>query len=89
VKAQDFRALVEQLGDLTRVQREALVEALSAKGSSAEVVALIETRFAAQPACGHCGKSEFRPWGVASGLKRYMCKACGRTFKGMSRSMLK
>jgi transposase-like protein len=84
VKAQEFRALVEQLGDLTRVQREALVEALSAKGSSAEVVALIETRFAAQPACGHCGKSEFRPWGVASGLKRYMCKACGRTFNALT-----
>jgi hypothetical protein len=46
MKVQDFRALVEQLGDLTQVQREALAEALSARGSSAEVVALIETRFA-------------------------------------------
>jgi transposase-like protein len=84
MKAQDFRALVEQLGDLTQVQREALVEALSAKGSSAEVVALIETRFAAAPACGHCGRCEFRPWGQASGLKRYMCKVCDRTFNALT-----
>ena len=84
MKALEFRALVEQLGDLTQVQKEALVEALSAKGSSAEIVALIETRFAAQPACGHCGKSEFRPWGMASGLKRYMCNACDRTFNALT-----
>jgi transposase-like protein len=84
MKAQDFRALVEQLGDLTQVQREALAEALSAKGTSAEVVALIETRFAAAPACGHCGKSEFRPWGQASGLKRYMCRVCDRTFNALT-----
>ncbi|RPG44885.1 MAG: IS1595 family transposase, partial [Hyphomicrobiaceae bacterium TMED74] len=53
--AQDFQALVERLGDLSRVQREAPVEALTATGSGREVVALIETRFAAAPACGHCG----------------------------------
>ena len=47
MKAQDFQALVEQLGDLSQVQREALVEALTATGSGEDVVALIETRFAA------------------------------------------
>ena len=42
MKAQDFRALVERLGDLSQVQRDALVEALSAKGAGEEVVAMIE-----------------------------------------------
>jgi len=36
MKAQDFRALVEQLGDLSQVQRDALVEALTAKGSGCQ-----------------------------------------------------
>lgn len=84
MKAQDFRALVEQLGDLTEVQRGALVDALSANGSGDEVIALIETRFAAAPACGHCGEVDFKPWGSASGLKRYMCKACDRTFNALT-----
>jgi hypothetical protein len=70
VKAQDFRVLIEQLGDLSEIQREALVEALTATGSGEEVVALIETRFAAARACGHCGAADFKPWGSASGLKR-------------------
>ena len=84
MKAQDFQATVERLGDLSRVQREALVEALTATGSGREVVALIETRFAAAPTCGHCGASDFKPWGSASGLKRYMCKACERTFNALT-----
>ena len=45
---------------------------------------MIETRFAAAPACGHCGASDFKPWGSASGLKRYMCKACERTFNALT-----
>ncbi len=84
MKARDFRELVEQLGDLSEVQREALVEALSAKGSGDEVIAMIETRFAAAPACGHCGEANFKPWGWASDLKRYKCKACGRTFNALT-----
>ena len=84
MKAQNFQALVDQLGDLSQVQREALVEALTATGSGEEIVALIETRFAVAPACGHCGASDFKPWGSASGLKRYMCKVCGRTFNALT-----
>jgi transposase-like protein len=84
MKAQDFRTLVEQLGDLSQVQRDALVEALSARGSGEEVVAMIETRFAAAPACGHCGEADFKPWGRAAGLKRYMCRACSRTFNALT-----
>ncbi len=84
MKAQDFQALVEQLGDLSQVQREALVEALTATGSGEEVVALIETRFAAAPARGHCGATDFKPWGSTSGLKRYMCRACERTARSVA-----
>ena len=40
MKAQNFQALVDQLGDLSQVQREALVEALTATGSGEEVPAL-------------------------------------------------
>ena len=84
MKAQEFRILIEQLEDLSQVQREAILEALSAKGSGEEVIALIETRFAATPCCGHCGAVDFKPWGRASQLKRYKCKACERTFNALT-----
>src|SRR3974390_329329 len=84
MKAEEFRALVEQLGDLTEVQRTALVVALSGKGSANEAVALIETRFAAAPCCGHCKSVSFVSWGRASGLKRYKCHDCRRTFNALT-----
>ena len=55
MKAQDFKALVEQLGDLSTVQRDALAVALAAKGSTNEIVALIETRFAFAVNAETCG----------------------------------
>jgi transposase-like protein len=84
MEAEDFRGLVEQLGDLTEVQRAALQAALAGKGSANEAVALIETRFAAAPACGHCGSESFGTWGRASGLRRYKCRDCNRTFNALT-----
>ena len=72
MKAKDFRALFADLGSLTSVQRNALLAALSSRGSAGDVVALIEAEFAKAPACGHCGSEAFSRWGLASGMKRYM-----------------
>lgn len=81
-----FQVLIEQLGELTAVQRAALVEAVAGGKPANEAIALIEARFAAAPACGHCGSTAFGSWGVASGLKRFKCKAesCGRTFNALT-----
>ena len=84
MKAEDFRGLVEQLGDLTEVQRAALVAALAGKGSANEAIALIEVRFSASPACGHCKSENFGTWGRASGLRRYKCRDCHRTFNALT-----
>lgn len=84
MKAHDFKALVEQLGDLSEVQRAALVAALAGEGSANEAIALIETRFAAAPCCGHCKSERFGTWGHAAGLRRYKCRDCGRTFNALT-----
>jgi len=84
MKVQDFRTLVEQLGDLTEVQRSALAAALAGEGSANEVIAMIETRFACEPACGHCKSASFIGWGEVSGLKRYKCRDCKRTFNALT-----
>lgn len=81
---EDFRGLVEQLGDLTEVQRAALQAALAGKGSANEAVALIEVRFSAAPACGHCKSESFGTWGRASGMRRYKCRDCHRTFNALT-----
>jgi transposase-like protein len=66
------------------VQRNALMTALSSQRSAGDVVALIEAEFAKAPACGHCGLDAFNRWGVATGMKRYKCKACDRTFNALT-----
>ena len=84
MEARDFRTFVEQMGDLTQVQRAALVAALAGTGSANEAIALIEMRFATTPACGHCKSEQFIAWGHASDLRRYKCKACKRTFNALT-----
>ena len=84
MKVKDFRALLADLGSLTAEQRNALMAALSSRGSGGYVVALIEAEFAKAPACGHCGSEAFSRWGAATGMKRYMCNACERTFNALT-----
>ena len=38
--------------------------------------------------CPHCGQSDVVRWGTASGLPRYRCKACVRTFNALTRTPL-
>jgi transposase-like protein len=79
-----FQALLEQLDNLTPVQCDALTEALGNDGSSSEVITLIETRFEAAPACGHCASEDFGQWGHASNMRRYKCHGCNRTFNALT-----
>ena len=84
MKTKQFQALLDELGALTPVQRTALLSALKSNGSAGDVVTLLETEFARAPACGHCGSETFCRWGNATGMKRYMCKACDRTFNALT-----
>jgi transposase-like protein len=38
--------------------------------------------------CPHCGQSDVVRWGKASGLPRYRCKACARTFNALTKTPL-
>lgn len=47
-------------------------------------VAGIEARFAMAPTCPHCQGSSVTKWNTSSGLQRYLCKPCGRTFNALT-----
>jgi transposase-like protein len=84
MKTNDFQALLDELGGLTPVQRDSLLSALQTGSSGEDIVALLETEFAKAPVCGHCGSENFSKWGKATGMKRYMCRACDRTFNALT-----
>jgi hypothetical protein len=69
MEGKGFQALVGRLGDLTAVQREVLIAALKRKLPSNEALKLIEMRFDANPACGHCGSEHVGGWSSANGMK--------------------
>ena len=47
-------------------------------------VAGLEARFALAPVCPHCQGNSVIKWNKASGLQRYLCKPCGRTFNALT-----
>lgn len=84
MNSKGFQALVSQLGDLSEVQREALVTALKRKLPIDDAVQLIDTQFHADPCCGHCHSQDVRGWSSQGGLKRYRCQACSKTFNALT-----
>ena len=38
--------------------------------------------------CPHCGQADIARWGTSSGLPRYRCKACTRTFNALTKTPL-
>ena len=84
MEGKDFQALVDQLGGLTKEQSEALIEAVEARASATDAVALIDGRFAAAPRCPHCKSADVGTWSKPSPLTRYMCRACVTTFTALT-----
>jgi len=68
-----------------RGEQEAL--AVAPKVPLSSVIAAAESRIE-QQGCPHCGSRRMRRWGRASGLPRYRCGDCGRTFNGLTGTSL-
>ncbi len=65
--------------------RQAEVQGLLAGCSSeAEVIAALERRVMAERRCAHCRQQGVVCRGRASGLRRFQCGKCGKTFNALS-----
>src|SRR5436305_2216386 len=84
----DFEVLLRLVERLGGEQRAALGRALAAASGEPEAVRLLEEAFAAAPRCPHCGAERLQRWGHASGLRRYRCAACRRTFNALTGTSL-
>ena len=80
MKTKKFQVLLDELGGLTPIQSAVLMAALKSSNSADDAVSLLEAEFAKAPACGCCGAEGFAKWGVATGMKCYMCKTCNGRF---------
>ena len=84
----DFEVLLRLVERLGGEQRAALGRALASASGEPEAVRLLERAFAAAPRCPHCGAERLQRWGHASGLRRYRCQACRKTFNALTGTSL-
>src|SRR5918911_681162 len=88
MRESDLEALLGLVDRLSGEQRAALGRALASASGEPEAVRLLEQAFAAAPRCPHCGATGLQHWGRASGLRRYRCKACHKTFNALTGTSL-
>jgi len=78
-----FRAWLAAVDELTATQRQELEEVLAGRPAGVAVTAAIETSLG-ERRCPHCGHDKSVGRGKASGLRRFRCKQCGKSFNALT-----
>ena len=79
-----FHELLTQLSKLTTTQSKQLQDHLNnqcAIENFEEIIGRVES-------CPHCQSKSLHKWGVRSGLQRYRCKSCAKSFNALSKTSL-
>ena len=84
MRKEAFQELLNQAGRLTPGQRIVLTERLSELDSGAGAGRELQHAVGFHPLCPSCHSSRCNRWGHMSGLQRFRCKDCGRTFNLLS-----
>ena len=79
-----FTEILGLAGDFTAEQAEKFQKALENKDNLDEIYGLIESSFAKHKKCPHCHSENMWRWGHASGLQRYRCKDCQKTYNALT-----
>jgi transposase-like protein len=83
-----FLGWVSLVDDLTDVQRAATMAILAGRLHEGAASAAIELAVAAGRPCPHCHTPGAENRGMAHGLRRYRCKACGKSFNALTATPL-
>jgi transposase-like protein len=86
--AAELKRLQMSVARLTLGQKAELRAALDAGGRDEEIRSLLESRLVEVRACPHCHGARVVRNGSASGLQRYKCRNCRRTFNALSTTPL-
>ncbi|KQV49179.1 hypothetical protein ASC95_16195 [Pelomonas sp. Root1217] len=77
--------MLAEVSKLTPGQRQELMQALSGADEVVQVVQTVQSR---PLACPHCQGERVVRNGHASGLQRYKCRSCTRTFNSLTETPL-
>jgi transposase-like protein len=77
----EFGAVLDATRRMTLRQLQRLAKEADQQARRAEALAEIERQVGDQPPCPHCAHQRVIRWGMSeSGLQRWRCRDCGRTF---------
>lgn len=80
---------MQEIPNLTRKQREKCLSEFNVSGFLADNFDIPEVIVEAKPdCCPHCKHDSFWKWGHASGLQRWRCKQCSKTFNALTNTPL-
>ena len=82
--AYSFTSFVNQIAQLTRAQCKHVLALLTSTARQARTVEVIEAAAAVTLCCPRCQGTQLYRHGTKSGLQRFRCRACGRTFNSLS-----
>lgn len=80
----NFQAWLAEADALSAKQREEAARVLAEPASLANVLQLLDSRIDEERRCPHCHAEGAVSRGRSNGLRRYGCKACGRTFNTLT-----
>lgn len=83
-----FQELLSSLANLTMAQRRELGQFLEKAGPPDEVLAIINERAAHCHICPHCNSTKAWRWGYNSGVQRFRCKDCQKTYNALTSTPL-
>lgn len=81
MRSREVEKLLAQASKLTPSQKRQLLSVLSETNEAARVVEALESR---PSQCPHCSSAQLVRHGHASGLRRYRCRGCGKTFNALT-----
>lgn len=84
MKKKAFERLLVEMRELTPAQHKHLTQQLTQVSARQAATAMVERRLENAPVCPHCGSAHPQRWGAASGLQRYRCHACKKTFNALT-----
>jgi transposase-like protein len=88
MNAAELKRLLISVARLTSIQKVELLAALNASGHDEEVRSILESRLVETPICPHCNGAWIVLNGSASGMQRYKCRTCRRTFNTLTATPL-
>lgn len=79
-----YRRWLETIDGLSSAQQADVRTILAGRSSEAEVIAALEGRVLAERVCAHCREHGVVCRGEASGLRRFYCGHCKKTFNALT-----